>query len=316
MNKDIKQEIQERIDAAEKLKKGITFDWFRRFFDMLEKSGVKEEIILKTMDYSLSADGLERITAKGNSEGLFNNKQSKEAIDKFFDYMGNMAQSYGKDKFKDFLENTLLQIADEYEEYKKHGHAKRTSLKNLFLKHLVLEHPEDVAFEYSGTPIEKMSAEEDTSLIFLKIAGMEIGDIKFEEVNGNPPIIQFIDFRTLNGLEKMGLGSHLFVEFCKQMTEHKKGYSVIAWNVMKGHDGEKVYSKWGAYPVKAYIDNDFLEVDTSPLTDEETDEFYGEHGRIYYFSPEKIEEISKQSNNQTIVMANKKKLKNTFCRLR
>lgn len=298
MKKDIKQEIQKRIDIAEKLKKGITFDWFRRFFDMLEKAEVSDEIIIKTMDYALSSDGLERITAKGNSEGFINNKQSKEAIEKFFEYMGDMAQSYGKGKFKDFLENTLLQIADEYEEYKQHGHAKRTSLKNLFLKHLVLEHPEDVAFEYSGTQIEKMSAEENPSLILLKIAGMQIGDIKFEEVNGNPPIIQFTDFRTLNGLERMGLGSHLFIEFCKQMTEHKHSYSVMAWNVMKGHDGEKVYSKWGAYPVKCYVENDFWEVDTAPLTDEETDEFYGEHGRIYYFSPERIEEISKQPSNR------------------
>lgn len=294
MKKDLNQEIQERIANAEKLKKGITFDWFKRFFDMLEKAGVSDETILKTMDYSLSVEGLEKITAKGNSEGFFNNKQSKEALDKFFEYMRRMAQNYGKDKFKEFLENALLQIADEYEEYKKYGHAKRTTLKNLFLKHLVLEHPEDVTFEYSGTPIEKMTEEDYSSLISLKIAGMEICDIKFEEVDGNPPIIQFTDFHTLSGLEKMGLGSHLFIEFCKQMAEHKPGYPVMAWNVMKGRDGEKVYSKWGAYPVRCYVDNDFWEFDTTPLSDEDVSDFYGDHGRIYYFSPERIEEISKQ----------------------
>lgn len=210
--------------------------------------------------------------------------------------MNNMAQNYGKDKFKAFLEKTLLQIADEYEEYKKNGYAKRTSLKNLFLKHLVLEHPEDVVFEYGGTPIEKMSADEYSSSILLKIAGMQIGDIVFEETNGNLPIVQFNDFRTINGLEKMGLGSHLFIEFCKQMVKYKQGYSVMAWNVMKGHDGEKVYSKWGAYPVECYFDKDFWEINTTPLTDEQTDEFYGNHGRIYYFSPERIEEISKWPN--------------------
>lgn len=296
MKNNTKQEIQDRISAAEQMEKGIMFDWFKRFFEMLESAGVSDEIIIKAMDYSLSADGLERITAKGNSEGLFRNTQSKVVIENFFEYMNNMAQNYGKDKFKVFLEKTLLQIADEYEEYKKNGYAKRTSLKNLFLKHLVLEHPEDVVFEYGGTPIEKMSAEEYQSSILLKIAGMQIGDIVFEEVNGNLPIVQFTDFRTINGLEKMGLGSHLFIEFCKQMVKYKQGYSVMAWNVMKGHDGEKVYSKWGAYPVECYADNDFWEIDTTPLTDEQTDEFYGNHGRIYYFPPERIEEMSKRPN--------------------
>ena len=294
MEKDINKKIQERIADAEKLKKGIIFDWFKRFFDMLCTAGVSDEIILKTMENSLSPEGLERITAKGNSEGFFNNKQSKEAVDKFFEYMKMMAQRYGKDKFKDFLENTLLQIADEYEEYKKFGHSKRTTLKNLFLKHLVLENPKDVIIEYSGTPIEKMSADDYSSLILLKIAGMEICDIKFEEAKGNPPIILFTDFHTLNGLEKMGLGKHLFIEFCKQMAIHKPGQPVMAWNVMKGRDGEKVYSKWGAYPVRVYVDNDFWEIDTTSLSDEEVNDFYGEHARIYYFSPEKIKELSEQ----------------------
>ena len=72
----------------------------------------------------------------------------------------------------------------------------------------------------------------------------------------------------------------------------------MAWNVVKDKDGSKVYPKWGAYPVKAYVENDFWEIDTTPLTDKEMDEWYGAHGRAYYFSPEKIEEISKQPNNR------------------
>lgn len=295
---DIKQEIKERIEKAKALKKTISFEWFERFFDMLEKSGVSDEIIRKTMDYALSADGLERTTAKGNSEGFYKNKQSAQAISGFFEYMRNMAQNYGQERFKDFLENSLLQIADEYEEYKQNGFGKRTSLKNLFLKHLVLENPEDVVFEYFGTPIDKLSADEDLSLIYLKIAGMEIGDIKFQEQNGNPPAIHFTDFRTLNGLEKMGLGSHLFTEFCKQMTEHKTGYPVIAWNVMKGHDGEQVYAKWGAYPIMVGCENDFWEYDTTPLTPEETDKFYGDHGRLFYFAPETIEKLATKQNTR------------------
>ena len=37
---------------------------FKRFFEMLESAGVSNEIIIKTMDYTLCADGLERIAAK------------------------------------------------------------------------------------------------------------------------------------------------------------------------------------------------------------------------------------------------------------
>ena len=295
---DIKQEIEKRIEIAKTIKKTISYQWFERFFAMLEMSGVNEEVIIKTMDYALSADGLERITAKGNSEGFEKLPKSKQATDKFFEYMTNMARTYGQEKFKNFLENSLLQIANEYEEYKQNGFSRRTFLKNLFLKHLVMEHPEDVAFEYTGTPLDKMSAEEDLSIILLKIAGMEISVIKFQEANGNPPAIHFIDFHTLNGLEKMGLGSHLFIEFCKQMTEYKHGYPIIAWNVMKGHDGEKVYSKWGAFPIRVGYENDFWDYDTTPLTPEETDEFYGEHGRLFYFATETIEKIAKQPNTR------------------
>lgn len=300
MENNIKQEIQDRISAAEQMTKVINFDWFKRFFEMLESAGVKSEIIIKTMDYSLSADEFERIIAfKVNGEGLmFRNRHSIVVIENFFKYMNNMAQNYGKEKFKDFLEKTLLQIADEYEEYKKNGYENGTTLRNLFLKHLVLEHPEDVVFEYGGTPIEKMSTGGYESSISLTIAGMQIAGIKFEEVKGNLPIVIFTDFRSIGDLKKMGLGSHLFVEFCKKMVKYKQGYSVMAWNVMKGRDGEKVYSKWGAYPVKCYFDKDkdFWEIDTTPLTEEQTDEFYGEHGRLYYFSPERIKEISKCPN--------------------
>lgn len=83
MQNDIKQKIQNRIDNAEKLNKGLTFDWFKRFFEMLESAGVSNEIIIKTMDYTLCADGLERITAKGNCEGSFRNTQTKVVIEIF-----------------------------------------------------------------------------------------------------------------------------------------------------------------------------------------------------------------------------------------
>ena len=46
----------------------------------------------------------------------------------------------------------------------------------------MLEHPEDVVFEYGGTPIEKMSTGGYESSISLTIAGMQIAGIKFEEV--------------------------------------------------------------------------------------------------------------------------------------
>ena len=167
----------------------------------------------------------------------------------------------------------------------------------------MLEHPEDVVFEYGGTPIEKMSADEYSSSILLKIAGMQIGDIVFEETNGNLPIVQFNDFRTINGLEKMGLGSHLFIEFCKQMVKYKQGYSVMAWNVMKGHDGEKVYSKWvpilwSVILIKTFGKLTPLHLPMKKPTNfmDSTDEYIISHQR----------ELKKLANGQTIAMVSKK----------
>ena len=37
MKNNTKQEIQDRISAAEQMEKGIMFDWFKRFFEMLEE---------------------------------------------------------------------------------------------------------------------------------------------------------------------------------------------------------------------------------------------------------------------------------------
>ncbi len=295
----MKQGIQKRIDERFKDVKGISPEWFIRFFDMLDKCGVAQETISKALDFALSEENLNSTAKSSNRDGFNKDPRHTPAmLDEFFTYLTNISNEIGIDRFREFLEDTLSQMEIDFDDLSKQDHTKNTCFKNLFLKYLVKSHPKDVQLINSKTPIEELSPETDISTIDLKIGGMSIGDIHFEEVAGNPPMITFTDLRTLPGLERMGLGSYVFREFCKQVNEHKHGYSVLAWNVVKDKDGSKVYPKWGAYPVKAYVENDFWEIDTTPLTDKEMDEWYGAHGRAYYFSPEKIEEISKQPNNR------------------
>ena len=106
----------------------------------------------------------------------------------------------------------------------------------------------------------------------------------------NIPTIAFTEFRTIPGLERLGLGTYIFSSFCKEVNQNKPNYSVIALNVAKDKDGSKTYSAWGAVPVN----NTWSDENGRTILDPMTDEEYKNHNGpfIYYFSPSVVEGLS------------------------
>lgn len=291
----MEEKIKTLIETKFETVKGISPEWFIRFFDMLESFGVNEDKISKALDFALSEQNL-NLTQRGNNRNGFDkNSRTTKMLDEFYALMQRLSKNIGEEKFRKFLEDSLDYMQAEYEKF---DNTSETCFKNLFLKCLVQAFPEELELVSGRTKLAEMSTESDSCTIDLKLGGMTIGDIHFEEVQGNTPLIIFTDLRTLPGLKRMGLGSYIFKEFCKQVSSYKPGYSVVAWNVMKDKDGSKVYPKWGAHPVKLEVKNDFWEVDPTPLTEEQTQAFYGDGSRIYYFSPETIALIGMQKNNR------------------
>ena len=96
----------------------------------------------------------------------------------------------------------------------------------------------------------------------------------------------------------MGLGSYMFLEFCRQIDEFKPGYAAMAWSVKKGRDGSKAYSAWGGYPIDATFVNetDYWDLDTKGLTQEQIDAYEGQ--MLYYFPPEQVKKLASLPNNR------------------
>lgn len=298
MNEMLEKEITEKINEAEKSKKGYTLYWYRKFFSMLNKIDIDKNLIIETLNYFTTPEELNNISTKSNMFAFCSafNKNFYKNIDEFFSYLEDLSVKMGKANFKEFIENSLKQIMSFSEECKNMERPKRPTLTNLFLKCIVLKYPQDVQFSYQKLPVKDLTASSDEGIIKLNIASMEIASISFFEQQGNQPSIWFNDFRTAEGMEQMGLGTHLFKQFCKQIVKDKKGYSVCAWNVVNGHDGDKAYSKWGAYPICISIDNENVIYDISKKSDEEINKIYGDNSKIFYFTPEVIENFANNPN--------------------
>ena len=150
------------------------------------------------------------------------------------------------------MEDTIDQIEVDYKQYEEshkgipHG---KTNFLFLFLRNLAQAQKQDVGIESRGTAIDKINSATTGAEIKATIGGAELGHLRFEEVSANVPHLQFTEFRTLPGLEKMGLGSYIFYDFCQRINEKRPGYGLIAWSVKKGRDGSHAYSAWGGYPI-------------------------------------------------------------------
>ena len=295
MREELRSQINENII---KLNPTINRNWFIRFFDMLDVCGVAEEKIEKAV--CLFFDEVNVKNTAVSHKMLMNGSKNQVIIDNFYNYIKSIIARDGADNFRDFLERTIDQMEVDYQNYEDIHHGtsyKKTNYTMLFLRNLALDYSQDVRLESQGVPMKNLQVNGSCGVIQATIGGAEIGHLHFEEVDSNQPHIQFTEFRTMPGLEKMGLGSYMFLEFCRQIDEFKPGYATVAWSVKKGKDGSKAYSAWGGYPIDATFVNetDYWDLDTKGLTQEQIDAYEGQ--MLYYFPPEQVKKLASLPNN-------------------
>lgn len=254
MNDKIEDSIKS-INASNK-------EWFYRFFEMLEKCDVDQETIDKALNLILKEGILYYKSTMGIGSVFTNSIDSKRDIESFFLYCENLIQEKGKEEFKSFFQRIIDNVCIVFDEkFKDKEKRKRVNIYYLIMREFVLNNPEKVKMVSTGTI-------KDGS-ISIYFEGIAIGHITYEEIKANMKVIEFDDFRTMPGLEKIGLGTYLFTEFCKKVAEDADDYAVIAWGVMKGRDGEKAYSAWGGFPVCPQVDGEVTQITEKPLTEEE-----------------------------------------------
>ena len=223
-------------------------------------------------------------------------KVANEAIENFYNYMENLVNTKGVDYLKNFLENAIIQMGIDFGRYIVEGHSDSTNFFNLFMRQLIKENPQDVKLDTLEEKMEDLSLQSSNGNIEVSIAGVAVGHIHFEEFESNKNCVRFTEFRTLPGLERLGLGSLMISEFCRQLVIYKPGYSAVASNVAKGRDGEKTYSAWGGYPVNAGYNNETgcVILGDDPMTKEEYDLYNG--SLVFYFPESVVEDLATRQN--------------------
>ena len=280
--------MQKKFDDFKEKCKMINTEWFERLFDFFKQFDVDENLILSVMDFAFCEEMVSLYRPGDMKYILSKSGKSQTFRDEFFEYLNDMAEKVGHDEFKIFLEKTIKDIQQDYKKYQDEGHKAKTNFVNLFMRRLVIQNPQDVQIKLSGTAVEDIN-ENTAGVLSVFLAGVEIAHIAYEGESYNMPVITFTDFRTLPGLERLGLGTFLFSTFCKEVSEKRPGCSVMAFNVAKGRDGDKVYSSWGAYPIVIKFKTE-KDIEIRPMTEEE----YIGNGHMFYFSPEIVEKCAKK----------------------
>lgn len=286
------KQMQAKFDEFAERKKKINVEWFERFFNMLEKSGLDEKTILDAMDFAFSEEMSANYKIGGHRNVLNKDIKAKNTHNEFFAYMSDMAKKLGPEKFKDFLENSLKEMQKDYDKYVKEGHSAKTNFVNLFMRRLVIQNPQDLKLEHLGAKVEEMEPEKNEGRFDAVIAGVSVGHIEFDEEKGSSKVMRFCEFRTSPGLERLGIGAYLFKALCQEVSTKKPEHAIIAWSVAKGKDGSKAYSVWGGYPIKsAYSDETGRHI-IGRMSDSEYEESRGPF--IFYFSPEMVKKNSQK----------------------
>lgn len=237
--------------------------WFYRFFKMLEECNVDEALIDKAISLALDQDN--RYGVVVNSDNVFyNNSKTTKGIDNFFAYMEDVALNKGIEGFKQLLEDIIVRVENNFLELKKENKEIKTNFFYLVMRELLIANPRDAQTNWSMQSGEKYGGRLDFML-----GGISLAYLLFAEEPANIDLIVYDDFRTLPGLERLGIGSHVFHEFCKRIIKEKPNYSVMACGVEKGKDGEKAYSSWGGYPVRPKSKDRCWMIEDRPLTEEE-----------------------------------------------
>ncbi len=260
---------------------------------MLDKYGLNEET--KELAIKLMIDERNEYSHGGlnTSYCLTAKHRGGVARANFFRYIDDLSQKYGEDFVRNFITNALSDVSANFDAYEGMNRHAKTNFVNLFLREVVEAFPQDVKIEMgSGKHLKDWGASgTNFGNLEATIAGVTIGHLHFEDGKTNVNNIQFTDFRTLSGLERLGLGTHMFSEFCRLVEEHKPGYTLLAFNVAKGRDGEAAYTRWGAYPTNSYrVQGYDFYFDEKPLTQEEYNVWQA--NMFYYFNQDVVHSMA------------------------
>lgn len=278
------ERLQQKLEQSKKQLKLINTYWFDRFFELLSQAGIDDASIIQTMDFAFS-DKMLSAYRMGGYYNVFNrNSQTKTLIDNFFKYLKNMENEIGTEEFKKFLLSSLKQIKLDYTKYLEEQHSAPTNFFNLFMRRLVIKNPQDVEIKQMGAKIENLT-EENEGRIDILVGGVSIGHLEYDKMKSRIPLLSFFEFRTLPGLERLGLGTYMFSQFCREVAKQHPNTAILATNVAKDKDGSKTYSSWGAYPIITTLSSvDEKIIDLVPISKQEYNSNKGPF--IYYFSPD------------------------------
>ena len=276
----------------------IEKQFFVEFMDMLNKYGVSEEI--KELAIKLINDDRNKYSPGGmNLPNCLTAKLRGDSIRaNFFGYIDDLAKKHGDTFVRDFVTSALKDVSINFDIYENMSRDTKTNFVNLFLREMVEAFPEDVKIVMgAGKPLKDWTNYGNYGNLEVRIAGVSLGHLYFDAGKTNVPNIQFTDFRTLPGLEGLGLGSYMFSELCRQVVEYNPECTILACNVKKGYDGEAVYSKWGAYPTNSYkVEGYDFYFDEKPLTQEEYDAMNG--SLIYYFNVDAVHHMAEYRSDK------------------
>ncbi len=304
MDTKMQNKIQEKIQELKVKNKYISTEWIERFFNMLIKTEVDEQTLNNAIELAFSEEMMKSYDTSFSpkKDGLAKNTKAHEVNDEFFKYMGKIGQEMGLENFREFLQDSINNMQKDYEKYKSEKHGQKTDFVKLFIRQLITKNPENLKMEASETALKDIEPESNYGMLDAVFAGFSVGHIKFEETKSNVPFLMFTDFRTLPGLERMGLGTTIFSSFCKEVKENKPKHGLVAVNVKKGRDGEKAYSAWGAYPIRvSFCENEEIQtqIETKPMSEKE---YQATNSLCYYFPPQLVSKFSnkaiKQKNNE------------------
>ena len=261
-------------------------NWFNRFVVMIEECGVESSIIDRAVTLMMDADN-RYLPIMGNMGVFLNNPKTDRKIENFFTYMEQLALEKGVDEFRAMLERVIGGVEKNFTDLKESKEKITTNFFNLVMRELLLENPQDAMLINTNYKETVYGGRID-----LVLGGVSVGHISFDEEYPDQQLIIFDDFRTLPGLERMGIGSQLFRGLCKKVMEEKPGHSIVAFGVMKGRDGEKAYTAWGGVPVVAISDISEGHI----LTSEEYDN--APRSIWFYFNNDVVRENAAKENNR------------------
>ena len=230
---------------------------------MLEDCGVEKSHIDQAISLMLDKEN-KYGGVVGTDNLFFNTNKANIGIENFFTYMAELSSRYNNAEFKKFLEEIILSVDKNFCDLKTKSKGINTSYFYLLMRELYLRNPQDASIRCRMNEGTWYAGRLDYLL-----GGISLAQLQFAEEKSNIPTIVFDDFRTLPGLERLGIGSQMFVALSKKIVEEKPSYSIMACGVLKGKDGEMAYRSWGAYPIYPKSKDRCWEIVERPLTEQE-----------------------------------------------